>query len=140
MRTLNPTQEEHLAVKCVENRTLLFGPFDLSTNVTKLNRRNKWEEIAQELLAMGAPIKGATHLRDVSCKHCGVVHVHIHNHYKVHCVGHGHFKRSPGGDLASNQACAEKALKICVPTNTFPQKIKKYITSQKKICEAYKYV
>ena len=86
MRTLNPTQEEHLAVKCVENRTLLFGPFDLSTNVTKLNRRNKWEEIAQELLAMGAPIKGATHLRDVSCKHCRVVHVHIHTHCKAHHV------------------------------------------------------
>ena len=66
MRTLNPTQEEHFAVKCAENRLLLFGTFDLSTNVTKLTRRKKWEEIAQELMAMGAPIKGAAHLRDVS--------------------------------------------------------------------------
>ena len=66
MRTLNPTQEEHFAVKCAENRLLLFGAFDLSTNVTKLTRRKKWEEIAQELMAMGAPIKGAAHLRDVS--------------------------------------------------------------------------
>ena len=66
MRILNSTQEEHFAVRCSENRVLLFGAFDLSTNVTKLNRRNKWEEIAQELLAMGAPIKGGTHLRDVS--------------------------------------------------------------------------
>ena len=80
-------------MKCVENRALLFGPFDLSTNVTKLNRRNKREEIAQELLAMGAPIKGATHLRDVSCKHCRVVQTHC----KARSVGHGHFKRSPGG-------------------------------------------
>ena len=68
LRTLNPTQEEHFAVRCVENRALLFGAFDLSANITKLNRRNKWEEIAQELMAMGAPIKGAAHLRDVSLK------------------------------------------------------------------------
>ena len=66
MRTLNPTQEEHFAVRCAENRLILFGAFNLSTNVTKLNRRNKWEEIARELMAMGAPIKTATHLRDVS--------------------------------------------------------------------------
>lgn len=66
MPTLNPTQLEHFVVRCVENRVLLFGAFDLSTNVTKLNRKSKWEEIAQELLAMGAPIKGAAHLRDVS--------------------------------------------------------------------------
>ena len=66
MRTLNPTLEEHFAVKCAENRVLLFGAFDLSTNVTKITRRNKWEEIAQELISMGAPIKSAAHLRDVS--------------------------------------------------------------------------
>ena len=66
MRILNATQEEHFAVRCFENRSLLFGAFDLSTNVTKLNRRKKWDEIAEELLAMGAPIKGGTHLRDVS--------------------------------------------------------------------------
>ena len=66
MRTLNSTQEEHFAVRCAENRVLLFGAFDLSTNVTKINRRKKWEEIAQELMSMGAPIRGAAHLRDVS--------------------------------------------------------------------------
>ena len=66
MRTLNQTQLEHFAARCSENRVLLFGAFDLSTNVTKRTRSNKWEEIAQELMSMGAPIKGATQLRDVS--------------------------------------------------------------------------
>ena len=66
MRILNSTQEEHFAVRCAENHVLLFGAFDVSTNVTRINRRNKWEEIAQELMSMGAPLKGAAYLRDVS--------------------------------------------------------------------------
>ncbi len=66
MPTLNPTQLEHFSYRCAENRNLLFGPFDLSINVTKITKRKKWEEIAQELLSMGAPIKGVAHLRDVS--------------------------------------------------------------------------
>ena len=66
MPILNPTQLEHFAARCAENRVLLFGAFDLSANITKRNRSNKWDEIAQELLSMGAPIKGAKHLRDVS--------------------------------------------------------------------------
>jgi hypothetical protein len=66
MLTLNPSQQELLAYRCAENRIILFGPFDISINVTKITRRKKWEEIAQELLSSGAPIKGVAHLRDVS--------------------------------------------------------------------------
>ena len=66
MPTLTPTQKEHFVHRCAENRVLLFGSFDLSNNVTRLNRVKKWDEIAQELLSMGAPIKSTKHLRDVS--------------------------------------------------------------------------
>ena len=66
MPILTPTQLEHFASRCAENRVLLFGAFDLSANITKRNRSNKWDEITEELLSMGAPIKSAKHLRDVS--------------------------------------------------------------------------
>ena len=65
MPILTPTQYEHLATKCAENRILLFGGFDLSNNITKNSKNRKWDEILHELVSMGAPIKSVKHLRDV---------------------------------------------------------------------------
>ncbi len=66
MSVLTLEQKIKLAGLVRDNKEILFGKY--SPTVTK-NAKNKiWEQIFQEMVVAGAPIKDANHLRKVSVR------------------------------------------------------------------------
>lgn len=65
MSSLSKDQKLKLACLVCDSKEVLFGKF--SPTVTKAARNKKWDEIFQQMVAVGAPVKDAKHLRKVLC-------------------------------------------------------------------------
>ena len=63
MMTLTPEQKLKLANLVRDNKEVLFGKY--SPIITKVAKNKAWENIYQDMIAVGAAIKNASHLRKV---------------------------------------------------------------------------